>query len=86
MRSTTGSAAISLASKVSYRDSRRCSGATFPVRFWNRQGGSASRVENCCPASSLNIRRTVPPGACGGVDRRFREKFAEVVDPGDRRS
>lgn len=37
---------------VSYRDSRRCSGATLPVRLMNCQGGSASTVANARPRSA----------------------------------
>src|SRR4051812_39486105 len=35
---------ISSSGIVPYRLSRRCSGAIFPVRFWNRHGGSARTV------------------------------------------
>ena len=32
--------------------SRRCSGATLPVRFWKRHGGSARTVRNRRPAAN----------------------------------
>ena len=54
MASATGSAAISFHAMVSYRERRRCSGATFPVRFWNRHGGSASTVPNGAPSRPSN--------------------------------
>ena len=43
---STGIFLISARSKVGYLDRRLCSGAIFPVLFWNCQGGSARIVEN----------------------------------------
>ncbi len=43
-RSPTGSCPSSESESVSYRASRRCSGATLPVRLMNRQGGSSMSV------------------------------------------